>query len=352
MNNKIQNEITSLMDKMQFANNINLIKELLNNFVSHSPKHNVEKIKIETIKNEFIREIESKKDKSKLVDKKSRLIKLILELEIKDLSLIQKLYHACGYPFPYESEHLSDLYDENLRLFVEEDVYAEYFEDGFETPEVEIFDDLDDEDTKYNQSNLEKFKRSFMRYVYVILQNKEEPANTYERITNELFKKIYFEDFDAFDNLFSESEYAEEFEWMYERHFSNLDEDKYKIIKLDVFRNVVLLGLIENICLPKGKKIKDIFRNTLDNNRNYVKDVLFDIVNYDDYYSYESFQKNYRNVFCIKDKEQKHNLFINYFTDVINNLKKEMRDFKELQCLTKQDIKLIVEDYKNTIDSK
>lgn len=342
------------LDQIKSIDNKKELCDLLDNCFNDSNKKNSLGQKFETIKNTFIRDL--KRIKSKEINKK-KVIKLILELEISDFELIKKIYNLSGHPFDYEDEALSDIFDEALRLFINEDLYKNILEDTYEAAPTLLKGE--------KQSHFDRYKICIHRTLeFYIEKNKKVRKNTnikskkhlqeerYNEFLEDLFLEIYFSnDTDENDdNIFYESDSLEDIEKIYDEFLKSLCKTTTKYITLEQFKYVILLGLVEQIFKPNLKS-SNMVRTTLDNaKRNYILQSLIDIINFDDEFSHGILLSNYEQMFLNNNIGVKNQLFIDYFTDIIKSLRNVVKGYKELDDLSDESIVTIVTKYKNALD--
>lgn len=339
MNSKLTEFLNQELDKIEDNNTYEEANDLLSYLLSNMPQLNSVGKKRQSIVNEFLRELK----KTQFVKpQKKRLIKLILDLEIDKLAVINKLYGIFNYPFPYSNLHLSDIYDEALRLFIDESLYNEPLEDTYEQ-----LPHLDGEP----QSNHEKYKICFIRFVEYYIKKERNNFSRYDSFISKLFMKLYFDDDSENDEyLFEENEYADELLDLYDHYVDALPKSTDKRIEFNQFKYVVLLGILEKI-FSKQDKEKNYFRQIImKSTESYVVQVLIDQVNYDNIYSYNFLNTFYNGIFLSCAKDELHELFVNYFTEVLISLQELIEGFDELDNLTEDDLRTIVTSFKNTID--
>lgn len=339
MFNELTNLLNKELDEVETENNVKTIEDFLKYLLDNYEETNSFDKKRQSIVNEFLREI--KKGTEGYTSKK-RLIKLILDMEIDQLSFVEKLYSLFNYPFPYADGHLSDLYDETLRLFIDEKLYKEPLEDTFEA--LPYLDDV-------KQSNYEKYKICFIRFVEHYIKKEKNNFNRYDNFISKLFMKIYFDDSSENDEyLFEENDYAMDMIDIYDRYVDNLPKSSDKRIEFNQFKYVVLLSLLERIFISPNKE-KNYFRQIIiKSNESYVVQALLDQINYENIFSYNFLNTFYHNIFLSDNQEQLNMLFINYFKEVLITLQDLMPGFEELDKLDEQNIEDIVKDFKLIID--
>ena len=357
----MNDDITKLLEQeLSKVSNIDTKKELfelLEDIKSNSGEENSAGQKIETIVNTFIREV--KRLKSNTINKK-KIIKLILELEINDLETVKQIYNLSGHPFDYEDEVLSDIYDETLRLFINEELYSEPLENTYG-----VIHDV-------NQSNFEKYKICFLLTLeFLVFKNKKlrykQKTNKkaiedkkYQELIDKIFVELYFSD--AIDceehesNLFDVVDNYTNFETIYLEYENSLCKSTKKYVQLRQLQMIILLGILELIYKPKFKS-SNIIRTTLNNAKNnYIHQALINIINYDDDISFNMVLSDYEQMYLNEDEEKNHQTFINYFTEVIISLKDllkeidELNKYPELEKLSNQYIINYVTKYKKLID--
>lgn len=339
------------LDKISEKNNLKNLEIVLNDICSTMPAINSEGVKRETIKNKFLRDVQRLRGAE--INKK-KVIKIILQLEINDLVVIEKIYNLTGHPFSYQEEYLSDLYDEALRLYIDEVKENELLENTYES--IPYTDD------EHIQTSLEKYKICIHRILkfYIskirkerkelLIKNKKYKVNQFEKFLEDLFLELYYSsktDENEYE-IFTKSESYSQMESFFDE--LELLNEGNRVIRFDQFKYVILLGIIEMILKPKTNNNNKI-RNTLSLcKKNYIMQALINTINYDDEFSYGMFLSNYNEIFLKNNYLSRHQEFINYFTDVIVCLKRVITNFDELNSLSKKDIVEFVSNYKESID--
>lgn len=293
-----------------------------------------------------------KKQNPRIVEKNTRLIKLVLELEIKDLEVVKQIYNLSGHPFDLNS--LTNPYDAALKLFIDEDLYEGTLEN---THREDIFNEnmFDLSNEKNIQTNLEKFKTVFIMYVReIIFVQSNDGINRYNDFLEELFEELYFLNPDSSDILYTDCSSYDDFEIAYLAH-SNTDSSEKKTIKIRQFTNLILLALLQKIFNIKFRGKKGLLRKIIENvEQSYVETVFLDMINYSDMFGEKAFNVAYKEIFLSdSNKEKNHLIFINYFSELLYNLKELSEDFScydEIENLSKKEILQLVTLFKEEID--
>ncbi len=359
-NNKIINQLLNELDQIKSPKTYEEIEKEIDYICSFCKEKNNQGRYITSIKNEFLRLCKGiliNDNSSDLISKrikKKRIIKFVLETEINDLEHVQRIYNLLGYPFPYNDQRLSDIYDQTLKLFIEEDLYNGYLESTSMSMPIESIENeieerekefwLNRKDKIVSQSNHEKYKICF--YYFLDSYNKKFGIkNKFYKIIEMLYQKIHFDE-EIESQIFEESDYYDDIENIFELKVYGIDENKKITINFDKFRLAILLGLLDYILNNNKGKHKFTRINEMKKD-SYISEAFLDTINYDDDFSHDKLRKEYSLLFIIDNREEKNEIFINYFTDCLYNLQNILEC---LHDLTYEQLKNNVILYKKCLD--
>ncbi len=293
---------------------------------------------------------------------KKRLIRLILDLEINQLDQIEKIYNFNGYPFNYEDNKLSDLYDEVLKFYVKEVIKNEELVDTYANEQGMKSEKFDKPNTN-NQKFKDKYTIVFTYYIKEWIEQNKTGISEFDKFINKLFLELYFLDDNEFEYIIFPQKELEELSIVYDSYSSVYGTDKK--VTFEQYRMVVLCGLIKDIL---GEKTKNKFRSIIgDSDKSYVLQMLFDRLNDETDFSFNTLYTNHANFFIanelmpnrkkpnqyvvsVEDQNDRHNLFIEYFTRTLGNVVNQFQYFPWLKRITKKELKQIVINYKETVD--
>lgn len=303
MNNINEKELNEVLENISHTDKVKEIYDYLYILIVNLSNTQT-KYKPKSIINEFLTELEKTKN---FKPKKQRLIKLILDLKIKDLFVVEKIYSLFDYPFPYQEKVLSDLYDEALRLFIEENLYSEQLEDTYLKMPINT--------DNIKQTNHDKYKICVLYFIRSYIEQ-HKTKNKFEQFINKLFLEIYFSKKydDIEERIFSKSDYYASIEELYTNYIDEHTSLKEKV-EFDQFKYIMLFIVMYS---KLNKKTEPTFRKIFSlMDHSYVMQVLTETFLSDKYFSYNIIQTIYKNLF---KNEANKTLLNNYLNDVVYNI--------------------------------
>lgn len=298
------------------------------------------------------------------------LIRLIIDLEVKDLDIAKKILNICNVSFDYELP-LGNIYLEALHQFIKHDFYDGQLEDiySYEYEKHYITDNhlkyewlikdlmynkrLNGLDLIENKKTLEQdvdkkqkteceliYKNALVKqecsdFIYTLHLHKDRYLDTNKNISYLLYPMI-----DEYRAIRQNIEIYE-------------NENSRTPIDVDDLINIIVITFIDNY-YEKRKESKQFRRVIEDIINDDYKKAFMGWLYTENYFSYNYFEKFYYYVFLKTSKEENDKLFYKMFTRILVNILSIDYDGNhyEIQNLTESEIIRLLHMLKNDIDRK